>query len=80
MILEDLYASKAECNKFEQIKKELVQMIRLQAPSLNIKVGCKMILCKKTLLRHLHICNDESCATVFYLSDNQSFVHQDFNY
>ncbi|KAK1367072.1 hypothetical protein POM88_042633 [Heracleum sosnowskyi] len=38
MVLEDLYASKAECNYFKQIKMEFVRMIRLQAPSLHVKV------------------------------------------
>lgn len=37
-VLEDLYASKAECNNFKQIKMEFVRMIRLQAPSLHVKV------------------------------------------
>ncbi|KAK1373171.1 hypothetical protein POM88_029364 [Heracleum sosnowskyi] len=38
MILENLYASKAEHTNFKQIKYELVKMIKQLAPSLNTKV------------------------------------------
>nr|XP_017245453.1 PREDICTED: uncharacterized protein LOC108217116 [Daucus carota subsp. sativus] len=37
MILEDVYARKTKCSDFKQTKKDLVEMIRHQAPSSNVK-------------------------------------------
>ncbi|KAL1819052.1 hypothetical protein ACET3Z_013921 [Daucus carota] len=39
MILEDIYARKAKCSDFKQTKKDLVEMIRHQAPSSNLKLA-----------------------------------------
>ncbi|XP_074350271.1 ubinuclein-2-like [Apium graveolens] len=38
MILEELYASQANCNNFKQIKMEFIKLIRLQASSSKLKV------------------------------------------
>lgn len=53
MVLKELSVAKEEDNDFKQFKKEIVEMIRLQAPALKAKVGCKIILSREVLLWRL---------------------------